>query len=171
MFKPAVSFSIIPNCRSIIVYVHWWKWWLMCATIAPNGISRRKSNIACTSGCSAPVGINSCGKSVTLIYRQFQGSIRRKRNMVAFLFYCVVQHERSREMNLTVGHSPLEFQVRTCDGCKRTCDDSRMINVDSQFAIVIQMCWKTNWACRYSLNIAASICDCSYNINFHKNKS
>jgi len=30
-------------------------------------------------------------------------------------------------MNLTVGHSPLEFQERTCDGCKRTCDDSRMI--------------------------------------------
>jgi len=39
----------------------------MCATIAPNGISQRKSNIACTSGCSAPAGIDSCGKSVTLI--------------------------------------------------------------------------------------------------------
>ena len=74
---------------------------------------------------TAPTGIDSCGKIVTLIERQFQGS--RKRNMVAVLIYCTVQHERSREMNLTVGHSPLEFQERTCDGCKRTCDDSRMI--------------------------------------------
>ena len=61
------------------------------------------------------------------VIQHAQGS--RKRNMVAFFIYCVVQHERSREMNLTVGHSPLEFQERTCDGCacKRTCDDSRMI--------------------------------------------
>ena len=96
----------------------------MCATIAPNGISRRKSNIACTSGCSAPAGIDSCGKSVTLI-DNFKAV--EKEIWSLFLFYCVVQHERSREMNLTVGHSPLEFQERTCDGCKHMCDDSRMI--------------------------------------------
>ena len=42
----------------------------MCAKIAPNGISiteTKESNIACTSRCSAPAGIDSCGKSVTLI--------------------------------------------------------------------------------------------------------
>ena len=42
----------------------------MCATIAPNGISTsemKENNIACTSGCSAPSGIEFCGKSFTLI--------------------------------------------------------------------------------------------------------
>ena len=52
---------------------------------------------------------------------------------MAAVFILLVQHERSREMNLTVGHSPLEFQE-----CTRLVDcDRHSKHVERQTELVV----------------------------------